>query len=168
MALVHIGIGSNINKEVNVANALQDLDNMFDNCRVSPIFESAAVNCTGDNYYNLVMEFTTSLSITALMQCLKDLEITHGRKATDRRYAPRTLDLDLLLFDNVIQSKSPILPRPEILYHAFVLWPLAELAPNLCHPEKGITMAELWRDFDKSTQVLALAKWQWPKIAELV
>ncbi|QFI39100.1 2-amino-4-hydroxy-6-hydroxymethyldihydropteridine diphosphokinase [Moritella marina ATCC 15381] len=168
MALVHIGVGSNINKEVNVANALQDLDIMFDNCRVSSIFESAAVNCTGDNYYNLVVEFTTSLSITALMQCLKDLEITHGRKATDRRYAPRTLDLDLLLFDNVIQSESPVLPRPEILYHAFVLWPLAELAPDLCHPESGMTMAALWRDFDKSTQVLALAQWQWPAITELV
>lgn len=167
MALVYIGIGSNIDKEYHVANALQDLDKLFEHCRVSPVFESAAVNCTGDNYYNLVVEFTTSLSINALMQCLKDLEITHGRKATDRRYAPRTLDLDLLLFDNVIQSISPVLPRPEIVYHAFVLWPLAELAPDLCHPVSGLSMAELWRDFDKSTQVLTLAQWQWPKIAEL-
>ena len=167
MALVYIGIGSNIDKEYHVANALQDLDKLFDNCRVSPIFESAAVNCTGDNYYNLVVEFTTSLSIGELMQCLKALEVTHGRKATDRRYAPRTLDLDLLLFDNVIQSVPPILPRPEILYHAFVLWPLAELAPSLCHPVSGISMDELWRDFDKSTQVLKLAEWQWPEIAEL-
>ena len=168
MALVYIGIGSNIDKEYHVANALRDLGNMFDSCRVSPIFESAAVNCTGDNYYNLVVEFTTSLSLSELTQCLKDLETTHGRKATDRRYAPRTLDLDLLLFDNIIQSEMPMLPRAEILYHAFVLWPLAELAPDLRHPVSGISMAELWRDFDKSTQVLQLAKWQWPKIAELV
>jgi len=167
MALVYIGIGSNIDKEYHVANALQDLEQIFDNCRISPIFESAAVNCSGDNYYNLVVEFTTSLSITALMQRLKDLEITHGRKATDRRYAPRTLDLDLLLFDNIIQSSAPILPRPEILHHAFVLWPLAEFAPDLLHPELGISMAQLWHDFDKSTQALKLAEWQWPQITEL-
>ena len=167
MALVYIGIGSNIDKEYHVANALQDLDKRFDDCRVSPIFESAAVNCTGDNYYNLVMEFTTSLSIHELMQCLKDLEIIHGRKATDRRYAPRTLDLDLLLFDNIIQSTPPVLPRPEIIYHAFVIWPLYELAPDLRHPGSVLSMAELWRDFDKSTQVLRLAEWQWPKITEL-
>jgi len=167
MALVYIGIGSNIDKEYHVAHALQDLDKLFLNCRVSPIFECAAINCTGDNYYNLVVEFSTSLSISELMQCLKGLEITHGRKSTDRRYAPRTLDLDLLLFDNVIQSESPVLPRPEILYHAFVLWPLAELSPDLRHPVSGISMAELWRDFDKSTQVLKLAQWQWPQITEL-
>lgn len=168
MALVYIGIGSNIDKEYHVANALRDIHDIFDNCRVSPIFESVAVNCSGDNYYNLVVEFTTSLSINELMQRLKDLEISHGRKATDRRYAPRTLDLDLLLYDNVIQSKLPILPRPEILHHAFVLWPLADLSPELLHPELGISMAELWRDFDKTTQVLKLAEWQWPQITALV
>jgi 2-amino-4-hydroxy-6-hydroxymethyldihydropteridine diphosphokinase len=173
MALVYIGIGSNIDKEHHVPAAIAELERLFGQLRVSPIFESVAVNCigdncTGENYYNLVVECETELTINGLMQLLKQLEIKQGRKPTDRRYEPRTLDLDLLLYDNIVQSAIPILPRPEILHNAFVLWPLAQLAPALIHPQQGVSMAALWQAFDKSKQQLALAPLQWPKIRVLV
>lgn len=161
MALVYVGIGSNIDKEHYVIAALTDLDAMFEGLRVSPIFESEAINCTGENYYNLVVEFDSLLSVAELLQSLKKLEVKHGRKPTDKRYAPRTLDLDLLLVGNIIHTDTPLLPRPEILHNAFVLWPLAELAPNLIHPEVGSTMIDLWQQFDKSSQRLSLASVQW-------
>jgi 2-amino-4-hydroxy-6-hydroxymethyldihydropteridine diphosphokinase len=164
MALVYIGIGSNIDKEHHVPAAIAELELLFGQLRVSPIFESVAVNCIGDNYYNLVVECETELAINCLMQLLKQLEIRQGRKPTDRRYAPRTLDLDLLIYDNIVQSDIPVLPRPEILHNAFVLWPLAELAPDLIHPQQGVSMAALWQAFDKSKQQLELAPLQWPKI----
>lgn len=168
MTLVYVGIGSNIDKDKHVAAALRDLDALFPDLRVSPIFESEAVNCTGANYYNLVVAFDCDLSISAINQQLKELEFDHGRKASDLRYAPRTLDLDLLMVGNTIQDSSPILPRPEILHHAFVLWPLAELAPDLVHPVAGKTMKALWQQFDKQSQKLALASLQWSQIKETV
>ena len=168
MALIYVGIGSNIDKERHILAALTDLDNLFTNIRVSPIFESEAVNCSGANYYNLVVEFKSTMSVSALQQTLKSLEIKHGRKATDKRYAPRTLDLDILLVDDLIQTSSPILPRPEILENAFVLWPLAELAPDLLHPQLGIAVSELWQAFDKSSQQLMLAPLQWQNSAKAV
>lgn len=161
MSLVYVGIGSNIDKERHIFAALTDLNDLFDDMRVSPIFESEAVNCCGENYYNLVVEFTTELSISRLQENLKSLEVKHGRKVTDKRYAPRTLDLDILLVDAVIQVTKPILPRPEILENAFVLWPLAELASELIHPLAQVSVAELWQAFDKSSQQLQLAPWQW-------
>ena len=161
MALVYIGIGSNLDKERHVPAAICDLLLQFPDSRVSPIFESEAVNCSGDNYFNLVMECPTSLSITALQLYLKQLELQHGRQLEDQRYAPRTLDLDLLLFDDVVQSSTPILPRPEITTNAFVLWPLALLAPQLMHPVLNVSMQSLWLAFDKSTQALQLAPLQW-------
>ena len=67
-----------------------------------------------------------------------------------------TLDLDLLLYDDlVLDEKGLRLPREEILRNAFVLWPLAEIAPALVHPSAGKTYAELWADFDKSKETLA-------------
>jgi len=161
MALVYVGIGSNIDKERHIFNTLTDLNELFDELQVSPIFESEAVNCCGANYYNLVVEFTTELSISALQQELKTLEIKNGKKSTDKRYAPRTIDLDILLVDDVIQAAEPILPRPEILHNAFVLWPLAELAGELIHPQEQVSIAQLWQAFDKSSQQLQLAPWQW-------
>ena len=161
MALVYISIGSNLDKERHVPAAIRDLLQQFPGSRVSPIFESEAVNYSGDNYLNLVVECPTSLAIPELQHYLKQLERRHGRQPDDQRYAPRTLDLDLLLFDDVVQSVIPILPRPEITTNAFVLWPLALLAPQLMHPELQVSMQSLWQAFDKSTQVLQLAPLQW-------
>lgn len=161
MALVYVGIGSNIDKKRHISAVLLDMEIVFDELRVSPIFESEAVNCSGANYYNLVVELTTELSISALQQTLKSLEIKHGKKPSDKRYEPRTIDLDILLVDDVIRVADPILPRPEILHNAFVLWPLAELAGDVIHPQAQVSITQLWQAFDKSSQQLQLAPWQW-------
>lgn len=161
MALVYIGIGSNVDKEIYVPAVLSELRTRFPSLRVSPIYESVAVDCVGANYFNLVAEFETALTVDELQLLLKALERKHGRKASDVRYAPRTIDLDLLLYDDLIRYELPMLPRPEITYNAFVLWPLAELAPGLVHPQLKQTMASLWHAFDKSKQTLSLAALQW-------
>ncbi len=168
MALVYIGIGSNVEKERHVPAVLTELKALFSSLRVSPIYESVAVGCEGANYFNLVAEFETSLSVDELQLRLKALEQKHGRKASDVRYAPRTIDLDLLLYDDLIRYEPPMLPRPEIIYNAFVLWPLAELAPDLRHPQLNQTMASLWHAFDKSKQTLSLATLQWPSHAPVM
>ena len=82
---------------------------------------------------------------------LKAIEDRNGRLRSGPRFSARTLDLDLLLYDDLV-LETPRIPRDEILRYAFVLRPLAELDPQLVHPVTGRSMAELWAEFDASGQ----------------
>ena len=153
MALVFIGIGSSIDREDNIRSGIQALQNTFGTLQQSPVYESEAVGFKGGNFYNMVVSFSSELDVTAVIDKLKTIEIQQGRPSKTIKYAPRTLDLDILLYDHVIDPEID-LPRAEIIKNAFVLQPLSELAPQLKHPISQKTYQSLWDQFPKQQQKL--------------
>ena len=135
MTQCYVSVGSNIDKAKNIEAGLNSLRIMFSELSVSPIYETAAVGFEGDDFYNLVVGFESDLSAHAVFQILRDLEFTHGRLSNSQKFSPRQLDLDLLLYgDEIIDDGILKLPRADIEKYAFVLQPLADIAPDLIHP----------------------------------
>jgi 2-amino-4-hydroxy-6-hydroxymethyldihydropteridine diphosphokinase len=117
----------------------------FGPLRLSPVYESAAEGFVGAPFLNLVAGFETKLSVSELREELRAIEAANGRERDGPRFAPRTLDLDLLTYgDQIGEVEGYRLPRDEILTYAFVLGPLADVAPQERHPSDGRTYAALW------------------------
>ena len=153
MAKVYVSVGSNVDRERNVASALLDLTREYGELQQSRIFESEAVGFSGDLFYNLVVAFETDQSPQQIASALTRIEDAHGRDRRSDKFSNRSLDLDLLLYDNLVMDEAGLtLPRPEILEHAFVLRPLAEIAGSSKHPVTGISFAALWDQFDADSQ----------------
>lgn len=151
MPKVYVSVGSNVERDRHIPLALQDLAGQFGALDVSSVYETAAVGFAGDPFYNLVVGFDTEMAVEPLAAALNDLEHRHGRRRDAQKFAPRTLDLDLILYGDLVRSdRKPYLPRDEITRYAFVLEPLAEIAPTLRDPLSGRSYAELWAAFDKS------------------
>jgi len=151
MPLCFISIGSNINREHNINSALGALQQQFGQFQHSSIYESTAVGFAGDAFYNLVSAFNCSQEANQIASQLKQIEADHGRIRSKEKFSSRTLDLDLLLYDQqIINTENLKLPHHDILNYAFVLEPLAEIAPNHQHPINKLSYAQLWQDFDKS------------------
>jgi 2-amino-4-hydroxy-6-hydroxymethyldihydropteridine diphosphokinase len=153
VAQVFIGMGSSINKLASINAGIAALQEEFGQLQISPLYESEAVGFAGENFYNLVVACTTELTVKALISRLKAIEIEHGREDNALKFSPRTLDLDLLLYDHLIAEEINI-PRAEITENAFVLKPLAELAPTLKHPVLDETYQQLWENYPKDKQRL--------------
>ena len=155
MATAFIGIGSNIERESNIRSGLQTLHRNFSNVSVSRVYESSAVGFNGDNFFNLVALIETELDARALQDKLHEIEAQFGRVRGAQRYVSRTLDLDLLLYDDLVSDEEGLqLPREDVTEFAFVLLPLSEMAGELQHPVLKTTYAELWENFDQADQVL--------------
>lgn len=145
MTAVLLGLGSNTGREAHLGAGLDALAQILVDMRCSPVFESLAVGYKGANFYNLVVAGSTALPLMELDRRLKFIEADNGRYAPDRKGLP--LDIDVLCFgDQVGNFDGLVLPRAEVLKNAFVLWPLALLAPDGVHPGEGRTFAELWRE----------------------
>jgi 2-amino-4-hydroxy-6-hydroxymethyldihydropteridine diphosphokinase len=158
-----ISVGSNIDKEKHTSAGLEGLSDAFSDIRLSPVYESESVGFDGDTFYNLVVSARTEQSIEDVCATLKQIEDENGRVRGSAKFASRTLDLDLLTYDDVITSDPIELPRGEVLYNAFVLRPLADLVPKQNHPVVGRTYEELWQEYDKNQQKLWLADYTWSK-----
>lgn len=153
MATIYISLGSNINREENTRAGIAALKLAFGELNLSSVYESEAVGFDGDAFYNMVIACEVSTPVNETNQLLREIEDNNGRNRSGPKFSSRTLDLDLLLYDDlIIDEKGLKLPRGEILKNAFVLWPLAEIAPKLLHPETGSSFAKLWSDFDKSKE----------------
>lgn len=153
MARVYLSLGSNIEKEKNIGNGLASLNAEFGEALSSRIYESEAVGFEGDNFYNLVVRIDTHKSISALSACLREIENNHGRDRNAPKFSARSLDIDILTYDDLVGELEGVeLPRKEILEHAFVLWPLSEIAPDDVHPLSKTTYQELWAGFDLAGQ----------------
>jgi 2-amino-4-hydroxy-6-hydroxymethyldihydropteridine diphosphokinase len=100
----------------------------------------------------MVASADTELSISDVVATFKMIEQDNGRIRGEKKFSPRSLDIDLLLYDDQIIESPVELPRGEILYNAFVLWPLAELAPQLAHPLVNQSYQSLWQQYDKTKQ----------------
>ncbi len=161
MAKIYISLGSNIEPVRYLKAALIDLDYHFDELVLSSVFESEAVGFDGTNFLNMVVAAETELSIEDVVARFKQIEQDHGRVVGAKKFAARTLDLDLLLYDDIVCQKPIVLPRAEILYNAFVLWPLAEIAPELQHPVVLESYQSLWNEYDKSQQKLWPIEFNW-------
>lgn len=147
----YISIGSNIDKEKNIPASLEALKAQFGNLIISSIYESEPVGFTGDPFYNLVVGFDSNLDVNEVFQILKQIELDNGRNRDCKKFSARTLDLDLLLYGDLILTEDRTqLPRHEIEHYAFVLEPLAEIAGHLRHPVSGERYAKMWEQFDKT------------------
>ena len=147
----YISIGSNIDKDKNIPASLRALEQAFGNLTVSSIYESDPVGFTGDAFYNLIVGFDSDLEVKTVAKQLRQIELDNGRTRDSKKFSARTLDLDLILYGDLIINDGRLqIPRDEIERYAFVLEPLAEVAPTLKHPISHISYADLWEKFDKS------------------
>lgn len=146
-----ISIGSNIDKEIHIPSSLIALKKQFGNIIISSLYETKAVGFEGDDFHNLIVQFESTLEAKAVAKKLRQIELDHGRTRDSRKYAARTLDLDLILYGNLIISDGRLqIPRDEIERYAFVLEPLAEIAPAFLHPVSHKRYADLWKEYDKT------------------
>jgi 2-amino-4-hydroxy-6-hydroxymethyldihydropteridine diphosphokinase len=156
---VYVSIGSNIDRVRNISLALQQLGDEYGPLLRSSVFESAAVGFDSAPFYNLVVGFDTELSPHEVQDHLHEIEASSGRERTGELTA-RTLDLDLLLYDDLVIDQGRLkLPRADITRYAFVLYPLAEIAPDVRHPVSGERYADMWAAFDDARQVLTRIDW---------
>ena len=162
MPRVFVGVGSNIDRESSIRAGVADLRERFGELQLSSVYESEAVGFEGDAFYNLVVAFDTQDSIDEVVTVLSEIEEAHGRQRGGQRFSPRTLDLDLLLYgDLVARGQGYHVPRDEIPRYAFVLWPLSELEPTMKHPQTGETFLAMWEGFDKRKQPLLPIPFIW-------
>lgn len=151
MPEVFLSIGSNIDPERHIPAAIEDLRALFGPLRVSSTYATAAIGFTGPTFHNLVVSFESEQEPREIARLLRGLEERHGRSRDSQKFSSRTLDVDLVLYGNqIIEEPSLRLPREEVTRYAFVLEPLAEIAPHHRHPVTGETYAELWSRFDKT------------------
>ena len=144
-ATAYVGLGSNLDRENMLRQAVGALRRQFGEVRLSPVYDSAAVGFDGSDFLNLVASFDSDLDAGELVAIFHDIEDRLGRDRSLPKFASRLIDLDLLLYgESVIGLPELRIPRPEILENAFVLRPLQDLAPDLIHPEQDESMAELW------------------------
>jgi 2-amino-4-hydroxy-6-hydroxymethyldihydropteridine diphosphokinase len=150
MAQVFISIGSNIEPEINIPDCIRMLERRFGQLLLSPVYESEPVGFVGANFYNMVIGLDTKLTPDELVDYLHTIESGFDRSRDTDRFSSRTLDLDLLLYnDLILENDNLSLPREEILKYAFVLRPLADIVGNCTHPVTGKSYSELWREFDQ-------------------
>jgi 2-amino-4-hydroxy-6-hydroxymethyldihydropteridine diphosphokinase len=162
VARVFLGIGSNIERERYIAAGLDALQVLFGDLALSPVYDSAAVGFAGQPFLNLVAAVDTGLPLAALAGELRHIETAFGRPANAARFSPRHLDIDILTYGDVVGCVAGVqLPRAEILANAFVLRPLAELAPEALHPVAKRSYARLWREYDRAAQPLARVDFTW-------
>lgn len=155
MPRVYLGLGSNIDREAHIRAALKALEDAFGLLLVSPVYESESVGFAGSNFYNLVVGIDTDLPVGALSAQLRGIEDANGRVRGGPKFAPRTLDIDILTYGNACGEIDGVqLPREEILRNAFVLRPLADIAPNDRHPETVRTFLDHWEAYDHQRQKL--------------
>ncbi|RNF82892.1 2-amino-4-hydroxy-6-hydroxymethyldihydropteridine diphosphokinase [Montanilutibacter psychrotolerans] len=145
MSRAYLSLGSNLDAEANLRSAIAALRDRFGPLRLSPVYRTRAVGFDGNDFLNAAAVIDTDLPPQALNDWLHALEDAHGRDRSGPRYGDRSLDIDIVLFDDCILSGSGNLriPRPE-LKHAFVLRPLADIAPDTPVPGDGRTLAVLW------------------------
>ncbi|RDI98615.1 2-amino-4-hydroxy-6-hydroxymethyldihydropteridine diphosphokinase [Dyella solisilvae] len=157
MARVYLSLGSNLEPARYLPAALDELRARFGTLSVSPAYRSKSVGFDGADFVNLAVGLDTELSPEALNDWLHALEDRHGRRRDVPRFSDRTLDVDIVLYgDLVLQGEGHLdLPRKE-LKHAFVLKPITDIAPELVHPVSGRTMADLWAAFPVESEPLVV------------
>jgi 2-amino-4-hydroxy-6-hydroxymethyldihydropteridine diphosphokinase len=149
---VYVAAGSNIEPRRYLTQALAALERRFGPLRVSSAYRNAAVGFEGDDFINLVVGFDTTESLADVVAAMRSIEDACGRPRTAPKWAPRTMDLDVLLYGDEIRDEAHFkLPRADLLNRAYVLGPLAEIAGYVVHPVTKRRIAEHWNAFDRTS-----------------
>jgi len=156
MARVYLGLGSNVDPEENLRLGIAELRRRFGELEISTVYRNAAVGFEGADFLNLVVGLTCDNTPTDIHEQIEAIHKLAGRERAAVRFSSRALDIDLLLYGDLVITDQPAqVPRPDILEFAFVLRPLAELAPDLIHPETGQSLESHWQSFDSERHLLA-------------
>lgn len=149
MARVFLGLGSNVSPIENLTLALHELAERYGVLTLSRVYESPAVGFDGADFMNLVVRLESDALPESICHEIELIHNLSGRVRSSQKWESRPLDIDLLLYNDLIQKSPPVrVPRDDVLRYSFVLRPMAELAPDLKHPETGKTMLEHWQKFD--------------------
>jgi 2-amino-4-hydroxy-6-hydroxymethyldihydropteridine diphosphokinase len=173
MPEVYVAAGSNIAPERHLGCAVAELAREFADVRFSPWYrnrpagaaapaggaevagDESAARAEGGDFINLVAGFTTALPVRELLARLRAIEGRCGRARAVQPPRPPVLDLDLLLYGDLVCAEPGLtVPRPELLTRAYVLGPLAALAPQAMHPTAHLSIGELWQRFDRAAHPL--------------
>ena len=155
MSLVYLGLGSNTEPEANLRLGARELANRFAIRATSSVYRNDAIGFDGDDFLNAVVCVETNISTDDVCEELEKIHKLAGRQRDLDPFVSRTLDIDLLLYDQLIINAPPVrLPRPDVLDYGFVLGPLAEIAPDYIHPQSGKTIGWHWANFDRDAHPL--------------
>ncbi|HET7845748.1 MAG TPA: 2-amino-4-hydroxy-6-hydroxymethyldihydropteridine diphosphokinase [Xanthomonadales bacterium] len=145
-----LSLGSNLEPEKHRRAALAELRARYGAVVVSPTYRTRAVGFDGPDFLNLAVGIDTDETPQALDEWLHALEARHGRVRTGSRYSSRTLDADIVLFgERIVHGPGNLeIPRGELVKHAFVLQPMADVAPDVVHPQLRVTIGRLWAAFE--------------------
>lgn len=153
MGKAYLSLGSNVAPEANLASAIAALRARFGEMLLSPVYRTRAVGFDGPDFLNAAAVIDSGLDPRALDEWLHALEDAHGRDRNGPRFGDRPLDIDIVFYDDLViegpdhPASGPgrvlRIPRPE-LRHAFVLKPLADIAPDFVDPRSGQSLAALW------------------------
>lgn len=157
MTRIYLGIGTNTQRVHHLQRGLDALEQLLGPLELSPVFESDAVGILATRFYNMVVAADSSLNLIDLNAALKAIEAACGRR--EQALPGRiTLDIDILLYGELSgRHEGMQLPRPELSRNAFVLWPLALLAPQLIIPGAGQTAATVWQGWQGQQEVWPVA-----------
>lgn len=162
MALLTLGLGSNLQPEYHISLALDALYARFGELELSSVFESEAVGFYGGNFLNMVVATHTDLALDEIILLIKELEARCGRQRDQQRFSSRTLDVDILtLGDLQGEHYGIVLPRPEITVNAYVLWPMSQVCPERIDPHSGHSYRVLWAGYDRAQQKLWPVDFTW-------
>lgn len=159
MITAYVGVGSNIERRRHIEAGVQALSLMGSDLRFSTIYECPAQGFDSHPFFNLVVELKTSLSLDDFQHCLREVEFRWGRAVDAKKCQDRTLDMDIILFGDVISPSSPVVPRPDIYQYPFVIQPLYELCPELQIPGTDQSIKKVWQSAALLEQLKPVPLW---------
>lgn len=155
MTRVFVAAGSNVDAERNLRLASHELVKTFGKVEFSPAYQNVAAGFEGDDFINFVAAFDTELPVRSVVAELQRIEGLCGRERDAPKWAPRSMDLDILLFgDRVCDEPGLVLPRPDLLRRAYMLGPMADIGGEVIHPLEQRTISDLWQRFDRDAHPL--------------
>ena len=153
---IFVGIGSNIDREKNIKSCVSILKDVYGDMMISPVYETESMGFDGPNFYNLVSCFETNQSVYELKNTLNEIENDHGSHFNETKFSSRTLDIDILYYDDLVLSDDKIqIPRKEICEYDFVLKPLVDLVPDFIHPTHKISHKDMMNNIKIKKQIIS-------------